>query len=452
MKNKFFLFFIYILFFISCSVNKKDIVSNIDYNNYIKNLEAKTEETIGTELTLKECLEIVLKNNLNIRAREIEYQIAKLDKKISFANFLPQINLNFSYRNWKQQPETLVSSGTYRAMQDKSITDYGMEIKMPLFVPATWFLYSAFSQGEQISEIVLDYTKQMITLETIILFYDALKTEATINYITSQINAAKSILNEFEEYYKEGLLLDWQLEEFKTYLFSQYVELNRLKRNESLIKSQLLTNMGLSPFKEIRLKYEENNELKKESLENLIIEALKNNPQTKIIAKNIDIAQDKIKIAISNFLPSLFSFVNISHTSNSYTKYATQTISGLSGIMTIFNGFANVYEYQKAKKTAEEYYLKQEETILKVMIQVLEAYNNLQTVEDYFQLTGKSLDTEEMKLKNIKEKYKENLISLSELLQTIARRDNAFSNFITMKFNREVAKAALNTALGKINY
>ena len=50
-------------------------------------------EKYGNTLSLEETLEIAKERNLDLRIKELEREIATLDKKIAFRNFLPSITL-----------------------------------------------------------------------------------------------------------------------------------------------------------------------------------------------------------------------------------------------------------------------------------------------------------------------------------------------------------------------
>ena len=60
-----------------------------------------TEKTINTlpdkPVTLNECIDIALANNLDLQALEIQKRLAALDSKSAFGNFLPYIELRFSF-------------------------------------------------------------------------------------------------------------------------------------------------------------------------------------------------------------------------------------------------------------------------------------------------------------------------------------------------------------------
>ena len=440
------IFCLIILFLISCSANKKILTPETEIQ---KELDSKTQSIVSRELSLSDCIDIALKNNLEHKKIEIQEKISKLDRKIAFSYFMPQVNLNYSFRDWKNQPEALTGPGAYRITQDKSIGEQSLEIQFPILVPSSWFLYSANKRGENITGLLKDHIRQSLTLQTAILFYNCLFIEESENYILSQINAAKSLYNEFEIKQKEGLLLDWQVQELKVYLTSYYNELNKLIRARKTAGAELLKHLGLSPLNEIKLKKSAIDPISDKKLDELILFGITNNPQLKVSAEKIKISQDKAKIAIANFLPVLMSFANFSHTNNDYTKYAHQTILGLSGVMTVFNGFKNVFDYKKARLAEETEFLNREETILNVMINILNNYYNLKDAEDLLNLSKMNLDVEEKRLKNIKEKNIEGLAGTTELLETTARFDSAKSSLIKAGYNYQIASAGLYNSISK---
>ena len=90
------LIFLSFILFLSCSK------VNIENENKTM-MEGLKEKEISTEnlrrekegmLSLDECIDLALKNNSQIKLKEIEAKIAKIDKNISFGNFLPRISTN----------------------------------------------------------------------------------------------------------------------------------------------------------------------------------------------------------------------------------------------------------------------------------------------------------------------------------------------------------------------
>jgi len=159
--------------------------------DYQQRLAKKTNEILlkKESFGLNDCIEVALANNLNVRSSEIQKRISKLERKVSFSNFLPTVNLDYQYTRWDKQPKIKFGSSAV-AMHDQRIRNITWQIQMSIFDPSTWFLYSMHQRGEEIAEIVTKYTKQMTVLEVTINYYHCLSLKQTDMALQSQLNAA----------------------------------------------------------------------------------------------------------------------------------------------------------------------------------------------------------------------------------------------------------------------
>jgi len=191
MKIRSSLIFVSLILLVSCS---KVNIEN-ENNDMMSRLREKKESTeklrVEKEgmIDLEEAIDLALKNNTQIKLKEIESQIAKIDKNISFGNFLPRISAMYSISELDRYmsatipapdvtvgvlggitlpslPVTLTSR-----MVDKDFRNYALSAQLPIFVPATWFLYSAREKGENISLYTENLTKKMIKLKVISEYY-----------------------------------------------------------------------------------------------------------------------------------------------------------------------------------------------------------------------------------------------------------------------------------------
>ena len=207
------LIFLSFILFLSCSK------VNIENENKTM-MERLKEKGISTEnlrrekegiLYLDECIDLALKNNSQIKLKEIEAKIAKIDKNISFGNFLPRISAMYSISELDRYvsatipapditigilggitlpslPVTLTSR-----MVDKDFKNYALTAQLPIFVPATWFLYSAREKGENISLYTEDLTKKMIKLKVISEYYYILALVSEKSILESEYEYAKKL-------------------------------------------------------------------------------------------------------------------------------------------------------------------------------------------------------------------------------------------------------------------
>lgn len=90
---------IYSILIAGCSsLNTSDKNTKLFDDLSLKENESKEYiKQYNNTLTLDTALKISVERNLDLKTKAIEEEIAKLDKRIAFGNFLPKISLGYSY-------------------------------------------------------------------------------------------------------------------------------------------------------------------------------------------------------------------------------------------------------------------------------------------------------------------------------------------------------------------
>lgn len=418
--------------------------------SYRQSLDQKAEEmfSAGKPLTLEGCLRIALKNNLDIRVAEVQQRIAGLNRKVSFSQFLPRVNLNYNYTRWDPQPE-MVTGTTSQPMHDERIREMTWTIQMSVFNPSTWFMYAMHQRGEEIAELAADYTRQMIVLQVTIYYYYYLGLQEIEKVLNSRIRAAEKLAEQLQHYQSEGLVFAWQSDQARANLQSQKLQQQRVSQFLEQTKGQLLIVMGLSPLHSLELDVTNSVAAPKGNLEELITEALLNHPRLRIADREIAIEKEKVKIALSGFLPSLMGFADRVNTTDAFQKYSSYWMTGLSGVLTVFNGFANLYEYDAAKENVKKAALEREQATLVLMFEVFRAYQILQLAQDAVALAEDNFNVTRDHYDQVHLQWQEGLVNVTELMSVLAEKDLAEMMKINSQFQVQITMATLLNAMGK---
>lgn len=438
-----------VLLLSGCSTFDADKARKEHAAAFQQSLTDKTAQIVpeDTPLRLEDCIRIALQNNLAVKSSQIQTRIAKLERKISFSNFLPTVNLDYQYTRWDKQPKIKFGS-TAVAMHDQRVREITWQIQMNIFDPSTWFLYAMYQRGEEIAGIVTKYTKQMTVLEVTINYYHCLSLKQIEHALESQLNAAIALEKEISAFYEEGMVTQWQSEQAEVLVLHKESTLHSVQYAIRQAEADLLTSMGLSPLAEISLKIEQPLQAPNESLEGLVAEALISNPQLHIADRQIAIEKEKVKVALAGFLPRLLGFANRTHSSDSYLLYDNFWTYGLAGTMTLFNGFANINEYKAAKERQKEAFLEREQQTLVLMLEVIKAYLNLEDAKRQSLLAQKAFDASSVHLTEVQERWREGLIDSSQMLDVMAEKDAAQTGLTNSHFQLQVATATLYNVMG----
>jgi len=122
---------------------------------------------------------------------------------------------------------------------------------------------------------------------------------------------------------------------------------------------------------------------------------------------------------------------------------------GLSGILTVFNGFENLHEYDAAKENVKKVALEREQATLTLMLEVFRAYQNLQLVRDAVAIAEDNYKTAIEHYDQIYQQWQEGLVNVSDLMSVLAEKDLAEMVRINSQFQVQVAIATLINAMGK---
>lgn len=419
-------------------------------DEFLAKLDARTEAALASDepFTLERCVAIALENNLDIQAADLERRIAKLNRRIAFANFLPEVTFNYTSTELDRAPASALFGSLTTTMQDRIVRDTALQAQMPIFAPATWFLYAIHQRGEEISEVAADYTRQMIALQVTGLFYQCLATNESNRILEAQQAAAATLLKEVEAYYGEGMVTDADIAQVRVLLMARENDLKRNGRASERCVAELLTAMGLSPVVKIELVAATSIEAPEGELDDWLLEALLHNPRLAIADRLVEIEKEKARIAIANFLPALVGFAGRSHTSNSYMAYPYVNALGFSGLMTVFNGFANINEYKVARTEEEKAFLTREQDSLALMLEVVRAHSNFADAQSSLELAQAAAKAAETGLKEDTAKMREGLLRPSEMLDTIAQHDTAQVYAANAKYQEQVMTAIARNVLG----
>lgn len=442
--------FLGVIIFTSCIHKNPEQYREKSIKDFQETLKEQMPEKIRLEqeMTLDECIQLALKNNAQVKISEINRRIAKFEKNISFSNFFPQINAEFQVVNYDRQP--MVNLGPLStAMQDQTLRMTTIQLQLPIFAPATWFLYDLRSKGVNISNLVKDYTCQMIALQTTALYFQILALENMEKTLQLQVDSANKLMEQINAFYEEGMITQSQKEQALLFKQARERDLRQCRQEIDTVKAQFNTVIGISPLIKIKLSQQANIPFPKGDIEELILTALKNHPRILIEDRKVEISEDEIKLAITNFLPLIGGFSQWQYTSNSYTMYSQSVLTGLQGVLTLFNGFANIQQYRIARAKREKSFLEREETSLSVMSGVIRAKANWEKAKEDLKLAEQAYTYYKEKYRETNEKWNEGLVTEVDIITAQNELSIAEINLINARIQEQIAIAVLWNSTGK---
>ena len=468
------LFFSFLL--IGCSNNQEkkpeEKIATLTGKDYLKQY--------GSSISLEEAIQIARERNLDIKTKRLEREVASLDRKIAFGNFLPSINVMGGYIKLDNQVDIGMDTSSLKnglagalgsidprlgqvvggalgkipntlstRLIDESFYTYGVGVQMPVFVPSTWFLYSARKKGEKISELAENLTDKMIQLQIMGEYFYILALQSERDYLVNQLNSAKEIEKKARISLKVQGILPWELDKAKTLVKARELSLNNNERDLKIAKMNLMKSLNLNPLDDIVIEDISITQKEIPTLEDCIYEAISQNEILKISDTASGVSRDIKKIAISNFLPKVILGGGYIENNNDIFLDSSVGFGNISGVLSIFNGFKNINEYKKAVRRENISQMKVEKEFLTVIIETSRAYNNVEKARELCEIADLNYKAESGRIKQKSSEKKVGMIGEDEYLSSLSSYDEAFSMKKKADFQYQMALGALSIAMGK---
>ena len=428
-------------------------------------------EKYGKTISLDEAVEIAKERNLDLKVKSLEREIASLDRKIAFGNFLPSINVMGGYTKLDDNIDldvdvselsssmgsllhgmgmsvSLPSTMNSRFV-DKSFYTFGVSAQIPVFVPSTWYLYSARKKGEKISGLVEDFAEKMMKLQVMGEYYYILALQSERAALENELKSAKELENKVKISLRVEAVLPWEYEKAQAFVKMKEYALNENERDLKNAKMRFMRTLNLNPLEDIELENEIIFPEEIPSMEDCIYSAVSGNEILKIAEAGKDVTNDMKKIAVTNFLPKIILGGGYINNSNEILSDPDFLYGNVTGVLSIFNGFKNINEYKKAVRREKIGELKLEKEFMTVVAETAKAYRNLEKARELQEIANLNFKGEKGHLHQKRAERKVDMIGDEEYFRAVSSYEAAFAMKKKADFQYAMALGSLKIAMGQ---
>ena len=211
-------------------------------------LFASNHLSAQTKLTLQESIDIAIKNNIEVKQRDLLAESARVNYKQSKTNLFPTVNGNISHGiNQGRSIDPFTNS---YANQNINYASYGVGSDVILFNGLT--LQNAIKQNAfayDAAKMELQQAKDNLTLAVILAYLQVLSNEDQVVLANQQVMVTQVQIDRLEKLNKEGAINPPQLFDLRGQL--KEAELNRVTAQNAAASSKLtltqLMNIAYDP-------------------------------------------------------------------------------------------------------------------------------------------------------------------------------------------------------------
>ncbi len=289
-----------------------------------------TEASIAqtpAKLSLKQCVETALKNNIQVKQSELQTNREEINYNQARANLLPNLGGNYSF-GWNSG-RTIDPITNQYINQQLSSSGFNLNSSITLFSGLQ--LHNAIKQNSfayQASKMEYEQAKNSLTLNVLLAYLLILNSEDILEISKSQEGVTRKQIERLEVMVKEGAIGQYQLADLKGQLASDQIAIINNINSLQSGKLRLCQFMNIPFDKELEIDRDEFNKpagLYEWTAEQVYQQSIQNFAQVKATDLRVKSLEKAVKVAKGNYFPILSFGANVN---SSYSSAALKEIPG----------------------------------------------------------------------------------------------------------------------------
>ena len=423
---------------------------------FCKPLEAQEK------LTLKQCLDIGIENNLSLKVAKGEIVKGKHNISENRARLLPQINFGASLNDNFDPPVSVTDGTAYGKTYNVTKTlqynsSAALQLQMPLYSQTALTAVSIAKTLDQLNQLSYEKAREDLMVQISKTYYLIQNTTEQISIIGDNLRRFKELRDITQAFFDNGMALE--------------VDLKRINVKIEAMNVQLANAQAMLTEQYNMLKYvidypaESNIVVEEKSVDDIDdakLDGLNTNLyELQLLAKQQTLAEQQKKLAKDGYLPTLSlsgnlaftaytdKFKNWFHSGESNHWYRSDGI-GISLRVPVFDGFEKRSKIRKAQADIDNAKLSYENALKNMQTQYANAINDLgNNRRNYFKQRDNYLLAEDIYGVTV-DRYREGIVSMVEVLQDEMSMSDAQNNYLTAHYNYQVANLTVLKLTGQL--
>ncbi|MBI5701039.1 TolC family protein [Candidatus Saganbacteria bacterium] len=414
-------------------------------------------------LTLKESINIALKNNPAVIAMDKKNEAAKAKLAQAVGAFFPTLKIDGNISRDYSQPATAqitsqtstgavtqtLSFGTDATAQTKAIS---VALSQPIFVPALFPGYKIAQRNADISNEELKKTIQATSYDVTVAYYGIISAKKLVALSEDSLTMARSHLDQVKTMLSTGSATRTDTLRSEVQLANAEAALTKAKNTYEVAKASFNNVLGKS--------LDETIELTEDTLaftgnipdyNSLLKAGFVNKPEYKQFLFSKDIAESTLQAAQTGYLPTVFLSGNSANRITDYPTFTTDVRSWQivgAASWTLFDGLGLQNRIREAAANLDSQKASEEQIKNGIALEVRSAYLNLKSDMELIVSAKKAVDYAEENYKLSNFRYTSGVGTNLEVLDAQVALTQAKTNYLKATFDLEIDRAKLNKILG----
>ena len=413
-------------------------------------------------LTLEDCLQIGISNNLDLNTKKNDITKGKHNISENRARLLPQINAVAAFNDNFNPPVSVTDGSAYGNPYNVTNTlqynaSAGLQLSLPLYNKTLYTAMSISKMMDNLNQLSYDKAREDLIIQITKMYYLGQSTAEQISLVKENIGRLTELKNITEAFYDNGMAMEVDVKRVRINLENLQVQHDNATAMLEQQLNMLKYVLDYPAEKEIAL-----TNINTESIQQVELSGLSTNQyELQLLSQQTELLEKQKSMIRNGYLPSLHLTGNLMYTAftdkvyhwfrnNPSNHWYNSSGIGISLHVPIFDGLDKRSKERKAMLDIDNAKLRYENALKGMQTQYANATNELHNSQrnyakqkDNYQLAKDVYDV-------TSDRYREGISSMTEVLQDEMRMSEAQNNYITAHYNYRIVNLTLLKLTGRI--
>lgn len=413
-------------------------------------------------LTLSQCLQMALDNNLSLQKSRNEIAKGKYSISENQAKLLPQINAVAQLNDNFTPPVSVTDGSAYGKPYNVTKTlqynaSAGLQLQMPLYNQMVYTAIDIAKIADQLNKLSYEKAREDLIIQTAKMYYMAQNTSEQIRLVNDNIRRLEELRDITQAFYDNQMSLEVDLKRVNLNIENLTVQRDNAAAMLEQQYTMLKYVIDYPADKNIKV-----TDVNPNQIENVKADGLNVNLyELQLLQQKKELTQKQIKLAKDGYLPSVSLTGSLMysaftdkiehwiHSGDSNHWYGSNGL-GIQLRVPVFDGFEKRSKIRKAKVEAESARIGYEDALKGMQANYVNAVSEVNNSQRNYK---KQLDNYVLAqdVYNVTaDQYKEGVTSMTAVLQDEMRMSEAMNNYLNAYYRYKVANLTLLKLTGQL--
>ena len=413
-------------------------------------------------LTLSQCLQMAVDNNLSLQKSRNEIAKGKYSISENQAKLLPQINAVAQLNDNFTPPVSVTDGSAYGKPYNVTKTlqynaSAGLQLQMPLYNQMVYTAIDIAKIADQLNKLSYEKAREDLIMQTAKMYYMAQNTSEQIRLVNDNIKRLEELRDITQAFYDNQMSLEVDLKRVNLNIENLTVQRDNAVAMLEQQYTMLKYVIDYPADKNIKVTDVNPNQIEIVKADGLNV----NLYELQLLQQKKKLTQKQIKLAKDGYLPSVSLTGSLMysaftdkmehwiHSGDSNHWYGSNGL-GVQLRVPVFDGFEKRSKIRKAKVEAESARIGYEDALKGMQANYVNAVSEVNNSQRNYK---KQLDNYVLAqdVYNVTaDQYKEGVTSMTAVLQDEMRMSEAMNNYLNAYYRYKVANLSLLKLTGQL--